>query len=287
MIGRTIATNIAAISLIVVALLTGSGNGSTMPVLAASTTVTFDDLAAGTAISNQYDSQGVDFQTGIIGSNVYCYPVVTQVPSSQAQSGNQVADTSCASGEFPDSSIHGTLKNATQTISVYAGHFSDPSSKGQSQQITLDAYDAGGTVLGSQTQTVTEGNGFHTLLHVDAGSASIVAFDVTSSYPHMGIDELTFTTPAPSGCAHVSTFEQLSDALNSGYVRLRRRQCQDRFYTSGREHRTAWLGNGLHPQGTAWRHDRKWTIPNRGRRAAVRNAQLPSLRSGHARARVQ
>ena len=218
MIGRTIATTIAAISLIAVALLAGSGNVSTMPVLAASNTVTFDDLAAGTAISNQYDSQGVDFQTGIIGSNVYCYPVVTQVPSSQAQSGDQVADTSCASGEFPDSSIHGTLKNATQTISVYAGHFSDPNSKGQSQQITLDAYDAGGGLLGSQTQTVMEGEGFHTLLHVEAGSASIVAFDVTSSYPHMGIDELTFTTPAPSGCAHVSTFTQLSDALNAGYL---------------------------------------------------------------------
>jgi hypothetical protein len=33
----------------------------------------------------------------------------------------------------------------------------------------------------------------------------------------MGIDDLTFSTPAPSGCAHVSTFTELSDALNAGY----------------------------------------------------------------------
>ena len=218
MTGRTLLHTFVAIALMVVTLLAGTAPGSTTPVLAASTTINFDDLTPGTAISNQYDSQGVDFAKGIIGSNVYCYPVVTPAPSGQAQSGDQVAGISCANGEFPDSSIHGTLRNPTQSVSVYAGYFSDASNPGGSEQITLDAYDAGGSLLGSQTQTVMEGQGFHTLLQVDAGSASIVAFDVTSTYPYMGIDDLTFSTPAPSGCAHVSTFAELSDALNAGYT---------------------------------------------------------------------
>jgi hypothetical protein len=36
---------------------------------ATTTTLGFDDLAPGTVVSNQYDAQGVDFQSGIIGIN--------------------------------------------------------------------------------------------------------------------------------------------------------------------------------------------------------------------------
>jgi hypothetical protein len=36
---------------------------------ATTTTIGFDDLAAGTVVSNQHDAQGVDFQSGIIGIN--------------------------------------------------------------------------------------------------------------------------------------------------------------------------------------------------------------------------
>ena len=86
-----------------------------------STTINFDDLAAGTAVSSQYDAQGVDFDKGIIGNGVYCYPVIRQVSTADAQSGDQVADTSCANGEFSDSSIDGALKNNAQHVSVYAG----------------------------------------------------------------------------------------------------------------------------------------------------------------------
>lgn len=177
----------------------------------------FDDLAPGTAVTNQYDNQGVDFKNGIIGSSVYCYPVVTQVPSGQAQSGDQAAGISCANGEFPDSSIRGTLKSPTATISVYGGYFADPNNPGGSEQITLKAYDSGGNLVGSNTQMVTEGQGFHTLLQVISSSTDIVDFDVSSSYPDLGIDNLTFGTPTPPGCDRVSTRRQLIDGLNAGY----------------------------------------------------------------------
>jgi hypothetical protein len=84
---------------------------------ATTTTITFDDLAPGTKVSTQYGTQGVDFSNGIVGLNVYCYPVVVTVASGQAESGDQVADTSCANGEFPDSSIKGVLKSSAQNVS--------------------------------------------------------------------------------------------------------------------------------------------------------------------------
>jgi hypothetical protein len=52
---------------------------------------------------------------------------------------------------------------------------------------------------------------------VISASANIVQFDVTSSYPYLGIDDLSFGTPTPPGCAHVSTRLQLIDALKAGY----------------------------------------------------------------------
>ena len=84
---------------------------------ATTTTISFDDLAVGTKVSTQYDTHGLEFATGIVGLNVYCYPVVTAVSAGQAESGDQVADTSCANGEFPDSSIKGVLKSSAQNVS--------------------------------------------------------------------------------------------------------------------------------------------------------------------------
>jgi hypothetical protein len=94
-------------STVILFALGGVQPNSASPVLATTTTITFDDLASGTAVSNQYHSQGVDFEKGIIGGSVYCYPVIAQVSSNLAQSGNQVANISCANGEFPDSAVRG------------------------------------------------------------------------------------------------------------------------------------------------------------------------------------
>jgi hypothetical protein len=193
---RTLVNSFAAASLIAVALVAGTGPRSVAPALAATTTtITFDDLAPGTSISNQYHGRGVDFETGIIGNNVYCYPVVKQVAAQDAASGDQVADTSCANGEFPDSSIVGVLSNSAQHLSVYAGFFPDWSNPPPTEQVTLTAYDIDGNVVTSDTESVPDG-GTHTLLQVTSGSANIVQFDVTATDPTVAIDNLTFDNPA-------------------------------------------------------------------------------------------
>jgi hypothetical protein len=162
---------------------------------ATTTTISFDDLAPGTVVSTQYDPQGVDFASGIVGLNVYCHPVVEAVASGKAQSGTQVADASCADGEFPDSSIMGNLSNSADQVSVYAG-FSPSATPPSSVSVTLTAYDVSGHVVNTSTQTVTAGAGTHTLLTVSSGSPNIVAFDVTSSQPSVSIDDLTFDNPS-------------------------------------------------------------------------------------------
>ncbi len=160
------------------------------------TTVTFDDLAPGTKVSTQFDAQGVDFSTGIVGLNVYCYPVVVTVASGQAESGDQVADTSCANGEFPDSSIKGALKSSAQNVSVYAGFSPTEASPPASTAVTLTAYDVVGQVVKTTTATVPAGQGTHTLLAVSSSSPNIVGFDVTSSQASVSVDDLTFDNPS-------------------------------------------------------------------------------------------
>jgi len=163
---------------------------------ATTTTISFDDLAVGTKVSTQYDTQGLEFATGIVGLNVYCYPVVTAVSAGQAESGDQVADTSCANGEFPDSSIRGILKSSAQNVSVYAGFSPTWASPPASATVTLDAYDIQGDVVKTATATVPSGQGTHTLLAVSSASPNIVGFDVSSSYEDVSVDDLTFDNPS-------------------------------------------------------------------------------------------
>ena len=179
------------------------------------TTIGFDGVAVGASVSDQYDARAVNFQQGIIGNNVYCYPMVRQVPPGDAESGDRVAEISCANGEFPDSAVRGTLKRATQTISVRGGSFADPENPGATAQMTLNAYDANGLLVGSNTETVSEGHGFHTLLQVSSATANIVAFDVVSDSARLGIDDLVFDAP-PAACVHVATRQQLVDAIAAG-----------------------------------------------------------------------
>lgn len=175
-----------------------SAFGVAMPgaaVAATTTTIGFDDMPAGTTVSTQYDAQGVDFANGIVASNVYCFPKIVAVAGGQAQSGNQVADTSCANGEFPDSSIRGTLNNSAQNVSVYAG-FSPTGGSPASTAVTLNAYDALGQVVKTSTVTVPADQGTHTLIAVSSSSPNIVAFDVTSTQPNVTVDDLTFDNPS-------------------------------------------------------------------------------------------
>jgi hypothetical protein len=168
---------------------------SGIAVAATQTTISFDDLSPGAKVSTQYDADGVDFANGIVGSNVYCYPVITKLATGQAESGTQVADASCANGEFPNSSIRGLLKNSAKNISVYAG-FSPSSTPPTSVAVTLTAYDINDNVVDSSSATVSAGQGTHTQIAVSSASANIVAFDVTSTQAHVSIDDLTFDNPS-------------------------------------------------------------------------------------------
>jgi hypothetical protein len=179
----------------IVLTMIGSVGVAASPASAATTTtITFDDLSPGTTVTNQYHAEGVDFVKGIVGPNVYCYPTIVAVGASLAESGTQVADTSCANGEFPDSSIRGNLASSAENVSVYAG-FSPTGGSPASTSVTLTAYDISGAVVNSTSQTVEAGQGTHTLLAVSSSSPNITSFDVTSNDASVSVDNLTFDNP--------------------------------------------------------------------------------------------
>jgi hypothetical protein len=186
---------VARVAILAALVLSVSVITPTKVLAATTTTIGFDDLSPGTTVSTQYAAQGVDFATGIVNNNVYCYPVIQAVASGMAQSGTQVADASCANGEFPDSSIRGDLSNSAQNVSVYAG-FSPSSTPPTTASVTLTAYDISGAVVNTATQTVTAGAGTHTQLSVSSSSPNVVAFDVTSTQANVSIDDLTFDNPS-------------------------------------------------------------------------------------------
>jgi hypothetical protein len=85
----------------------------------ADTTVNFDDLAAGTTVTDQYADlggagQGVTFGPLPGGGGSGWNPVVRTPPSGQAQSGANVADIDTAPGvEFPSPVTTGTFAGFT------------------------------------------------------------------------------------------------------------------------------------------------------------------------------
>ncbi len=178
---------------VAVAVVLGATAGSALA--ATTTTITFDDFPAGTTVSNQYEPQGVVFVTGIVGLNVYCFPKIEAVPPGDAESGDQVADTSCANGEFPDSSIRGDFSASAQHVSVFVG-YSPPAGTTSTTTVTLTAYDVNGNVVDSTLATVSPNTGTHQFLEVGSGTADITSFDVTADAPDVSIDNLTFDNPA-------------------------------------------------------------------------------------------
>ena len=159
------------------------------------TTINFDDLSPGTSVSDQYHAKGVDFTGDIL-------PFVDDVGSSLANSGTQVADIShCTGCEFFTPSVEGTFANAAQNASVRVGYFANSASPGDTATMTLTVFDADGNALTSDSKSVTEGQGFRTLLSVSSSSANIVKFrisgtDNVDTDKLLGIDDLTFDNPA-------------------------------------------------------------------------------------------
>ena len=187
---------------------------------ASATTVDFDQLPAGTTVTNQYADlggagQGVVFGPLPGGLGDGLHPVVELPPAGQAHSGTQVANVATCNGcgfEFFTPRTTGTFAVPRSTVSVRVGYLG-PSGlicvaivtpNAACAEPVLRVFDASGQQVGaSKPVYVNEGSGVHTLLSVSTPSAVIVGFEITGSIARdqskrIAIDDLTFEASAPA-----------------------------------------------------------------------------------------
>jgi hypothetical protein len=168
------------------------------PAQAVTKTVTFDELAVGTKVDNQYkETHGVYFRGPDAGDG--WFPEITSAPG-QAHSGTQVADVSRCTAitcEGAGPRTVGRLTTLANAVSVYVGYMGSDQPP-PTTDVTLNAYNTSGTVIATQTITVTQGQLF-TQMSVASPSASadIAAFELSGQSFTVGvaIDDLTITTP--------------------------------------------------------------------------------------------
>jgi hypothetical protein len=202
---------------------------------AAETLLTFDDLAAGTAVSTQYQPRGIVFGPSSTGAQTTrSTPRVTTVATSQAASGDRVGQVvrQCLSGfecvGTPETWAQFTSGTASR-VSVSAGGFGTVSST-----ISLTAFRIDGTQLATTSAAVTGGAGFRTVLTVAPSGGGIAFIRVRgSSLASFGIDNLRaeivaaapdFTLSAPgalriaqgSNVGHDVRIDRTSFAARSG-----------------------------------------------------------------------
>ena len=178
-----------------VALLAGQLSAS--PASAAPAVVTFDDLAAGTVVTTQYQaSHGVRFDGPPADGDL---PVVTSVAAGVAHSGNRVADISvCPGCEFQTSRTVGRLSSTATQVEAYVGYLGSPSAS--TATVTLIARSAGGGTVGSSAVVVTQGQPLTQKISVVAASATIASFELVVSPANgaqpVALDDLAITYPA-------------------------------------------------------------------------------------------
>jgi hypothetical protein len=174
------------------------------PAQADTKVASFDDLIAGTSVSNQYQgSHGLYFRGPATGDG--WFPVVRSAPG-VAHSGSQIADISTCTASncegFQPRSI-GRLTTTASTIGLYVGFTGTDPPPQPTTEITLTALDSGGGTIGSQSATVTQGQPFTQLLSVSApgGAATIAAFQLSAPSGAAGgvaMDDITITRPDPA-----------------------------------------------------------------------------------------
>jgi hypothetical protein len=115
------------------------------------------------------------------------------VSSSGAHSGSDSGDVTCPS-EFCTSGTFGVLNYSADSISVYAGDAS-----AITETVELDAYDANGNYLGSDTAS-SPGGGANTLLSYTSSGAPIGFFVIclghSGNQTDLNIDDLTISVPS-------------------------------------------------------------------------------------------
>ena len=181
----------------------------------ADATISFDDLAAGTAVTNQYASSGGPSGGVVFGplpggaGDSLARPLIASAPT-QAVSGTQVARIDCPTcneglGFVPDTT--GTFPVARSQVSVYAGDLGSPvtacvlnhPTQGCAS-VTLTAFDSNGQPVGTPaTAQVRQGQPF-VQLSVSTPSPQIVGFEIKASSAdsnkQIAIDNLAFDTTA-------------------------------------------------------------------------------------------
>ncbi len=167
----------------------------------ADTVITFDDLPANTALSNQYVSKGVTFGyppysslplNSQIPPGIHCcFPVVVTAPPGHA---TQAANISIEGGENFLPGMSGAFTTFRQRVQATIGGFSP----GEQSSVTLSVFNINGLLVGrSDTRSLSAGP---VTLIATIGSAepSIAYFIIQTTIDEspIWVDDLTFDNPA-------------------------------------------------------------------------------------------
>jgi hypothetical protein len=159
--------------------------------VAATTTLTFDDIANGTNLSTEYQGVGVTAS----GATII---VATSTPWPIANTGLNVAYASSGLMTF---NLNSSITGNVQSVSAY---ISGDTSTG------LYAYDAGGSLVG---QAVTVGAASNMLLSVTSSGNPIASVAIHDGGSSFTIDTLSFVAAPPVlTCTDVA--QQLYNAVN-------------------------------------------------------------------------
>ena len=178
------------------------------PAAAATKTVTFDDVANNTRVSNEYQaSSGVNFP----GGGTWFQPFVKSAPLAAHSASNEAVYScegiqGCGEG-FSTPRIHGVLSTSATSVSAYVGYFPYSTPTMDTVKVRLLAYNAD-DVLQAQSPfvTVTDNLPLTQLVTATAPSATIDYFEIVADSPgdlsagkSIAFDDLTIVTPDTAG----------------------------------------------------------------------------------------
>ncbi len=174
------------------------------PADAATSTVSFDDLAPSTRVTNEYAAQGITFP-----ADPGRRPLVKTFPGS-ARSGDRVGVYSCEGlpgcGEsFSTPQLRAALNRSATSVSAYVGYWVDPAypNPNDSFQVRIRAYNSDDALVSeSPYVTVTSGAPLSQQVTATAPAGQrIDYFDVIadagdqSGGKYLAVDDLSITTP--------------------------------------------------------------------------------------------